>query len=69
MSIVSPPSGGIADIGERVEYRVHIEDAEDGPFDAARDGDRLTVQPLLGHDTFGYLVKAGRMQPLGRIPA
>ena len=28
-----------------------------------------TLPPLLGHDTFGYLVKAGRMQPLGRIPA
>jgi glucose/arabinose dehydrogenase/type 1 glutamine amidotransferase/PKD repeat protein len=50
----SPPHGGVADIGERVEYRVHIEDAEDGPFDAARDSDRLTVQPLLGHDTHAH---------------
>lgn len=50
----SPPDGGIADIGETVEYRVHVEDAEDGPFDAARDEARLTVQPLLGHDTHAH---------------
>jgi len=49
-----PPHGGIADIGELVEYRVQIDDAEDGPFDSARDSDRLTVQPLLGHDTHAH---------------
>ncbi len=27
------------------------------------------LPPLLGHDTFGYLVNAGRMQPLGRVTA
>ena len=49
-----PPNGGIAEIGEKVEYRVKIEDAEDGLFDAARDRDRLIVQPLLGHDTHAH---------------
>lgn len=49
-----PPNGGIADIGEQVEYRVRIDDAEDGPYEAHRDGDRLIVQPLLGHDTHAH---------------
>ncbi len=49
-----PPNGGIADIGNKVDYRVHIEDAEDGGFDPVRDTDRLIVQPLLGHDTHAH---------------
>jgi len=49
-----PPDGGIADIGESVGFRVNIEDEEDGAFDPSRDGERLVLQPLLGHDTHAH---------------
>lgn len=50
VSFAWPPNGGIADIGERIRYEVHIEDDDDESIDEAR----LIVQPLLGHDTHAH---------------
>jgi glucose/arabinose dehydrogenase len=45
-----PPAGGVAGLGETVEFRVRATDAEDGPADPAR----VAVQPFLGHDTHAH---------------
>ena len=47
LSIEEPVDGGFFETGRPVEYRVAVTDAEDEPV----SGDRVVVQPYLGHDT------------------
>ncbi len=50
VTIEWPPSGGVAGLGESVEFRVSVTDPEDGDVDPAR----VSVQPFLGHDTHAH---------------
>ncbi len=45
-----PPDGGIADLGSQVDWRVAVEDPEDGRI----PDDRVSIQPYLGHDTHAH---------------
>jgi glucose/arabinose dehydrogenase len=50
VAIEWPPAGAVAGFGERVEFRVVVDDPEDG----AIDPNEVTVQPFLGHDTHAH---------------
>jgi len=45
-----PPDGGVVELGASVDFRVRVEDAEDG----AIADEHVSVQPYLGHDTHAH---------------
>lgn len=45
-----PPTGAVLAFGKWTEFRVNVEDYEDGEIDAKE----VLVQPLLGHDTHAH---------------
>jgi hypothetical protein len=50
VAIEWPPCGGVAGLGESVEFRVCVIDPEDGEVEQ----ERVSVQPFLGHDTHAH---------------
>src|SRR5262249_35208404 len=50
LTISAPPSGGLFDFGESVNFAVSVSDPEDGTIDCVR----VTIQAILGHDSHGH---------------
>lgn len=53
LSIELPPDGGFFDFGDRVPFRVTVDDPEDGA-DGVIDCSRVEVNYVLGHDQHGH---------------
>jgi len=50
LTISSPPSGGVFEWGDSVNFSVSVTDPEDGTVDCTK----VTVQAILGHDQHGH---------------
>jgi len=55
VSFDAPVDGGFAELGDTLDYRVNVSDAEDGSTaDGTIDCTRVTVNTQLGHDTHAH---------------
>ncbi|MEV4313657.1 PQQ-dependent sugar dehydrogenase [Actinocrispum sp. NPDC049592] len=50
LTISAPPSGGMFDFGDSVDFAVSVTDPEDGTVDC----NSVTIQAILGHDQHGH---------------
>ncbi|MFL6127300.1 RICIN domain-containing protein [Actinophytocola sp.] len=50
LTVTAPPTGGVFDWGDSVNFSVTVTDPEDGTVDCSK----VTIQAYLGHDTHGH---------------